>query len=149
MELLRNGLKGASPADLGWLTGSWLGTNGDDPVEEHWSPPGGDTLVGMFRWVKGGKVFFYELNAIERDGEFVVLRIKHFHPRLVGWEEKDRAHEFLLVHSEGHEAAFLELHEPDARWAIYRREGDDRLLSYFTREDGAVTETGVFEYARR
>ncbi len=138
-----------SPADLSWLAGDWVGQNGPDPVEEHWSPVRGDTLVGMFRWVKDGKVLFYELIAIEREEEFVFMRIKHFNPKLVGWEEKDRAHEFILVRLEGREAVFLELDKPAARWAVYRREAEDRLVSYFTREDEAVTETGIFVYMRQ
>jgi hypothetical protein len=144
----RRGLAGASPAALGWLTGSWLGKNGDDPVEEHWAPLRGDALMGMFRWVKDGKVFFYELFVIEKDGEHVFFRIKHFDPGLKGWEEKDEAAEFLLVHLEGREAAFLELHKPAPRWAVYRREGEDRLVSYFASPEADVTETGLFEYAR-
>lgn len=148
-ELPTKGLTGVTPADLAWLTGSWLGRNGEDPVEEHWSPLRGNTLMGMFRWVSDGKVRFYELTAIEQEGEFVFFRIKHFDPGLVGWEEKDRAHQFLLVRLQGTEALFLELERPDARWAVYRREGDDRLVSYFTRENEPVTETGMFEYARQ
>jgi uncharacterized protein DUF6265 len=137
-----------SPADLAWLTGSWLGHNGPDGVEEHWSPLGGDTLVGAFRWVKAGKVFFYELAAIEREGATVVLRIKHFHPRLIGWEERDHACEFVLVHLRDGEAAFLERDKPDARWAVYRRERADRLVSYFACDGGPIAEPGLFEYAR-
>jgi len=79
----------------------------------------------------------------------VFMRIKHFNPKLVGWEEKDRAHEFILVRLEGREAVFLELDKPAARWAVYRREAEDRLVSYFTREDEAVTETGIFVYMRQ
>jgi uncharacterized protein DUF6265 len=105
--------------------------------------------MGMFRWVREGKVRFYELIAIEQEGDGVFLRIKHFHPRLVGWEEKDAAHEFVLVELNGREAIFLELDRPDARWAVYRLEGDDRLLSYFARENEPVTETGMFEYVRQ
>jgi hypothetical protein len=144
-----NGLAGMSPAELSWLTGDWLGHNGQDSVEEHWSPLRGDTLMGMFRWVTDGRVRFYELMVIEQEGVLVFLRIKHFHPKLVGWEEKERAHEFVLVQLEGREAAFLELDKPEPRWAIYRLEGKDRLVSYFARENEAITETGLFEYARQ
>ena len=147
-KLPARGMTGVTPADLRWLSGDWLGRNGDDPVEEHWSPLGGDTLMGMFRWVRNGKVRFYELIVIEAEGEFVRMRIKHFDPGLVGWEEKESAHQFVLVQLQGEEAFFLELDRPDARWAVYRREGPDRLVSYFTRENEAVTETGLFEYAR-
>jgi len=145
----KKALAGVSPAELSWLTGNWHGQNGQDPVEEHWSPLRGNTLMGMFRWVKNGKVQFYELIAIEQEEENVFMRIKHFDPKLVGWEDRDSAHEWLLVQLEGKEAVFLEFDKPDARWAIYRLESDDRLVSYFTREDGAVTETGTFEYARQ
>ena len=75
------------------------------------------------------------------------MRIKHFDPGLAGWEEKDRAHEFVLVRLDGREALFLELDRPDPRWAVYRREGTDRLVSYFMRQNEPVTETGMFEYA--
>jgi len=142
-------LAGVTPAHLGWLAGSWLGHNGPDPVEEHWSEPGGNTLVGMFRWVKDGKVFFYELGAMEQDGDGVVYRIKHFDPGLLGWEERNQSHEFVLVHLEGQEAAFLELGKPNPRWAVYRREGPDRLVSYFASENEPVTDTGLFEYVRQ
>lgn len=144
-----NGLAGVSPAELSWLTGTWLGQNGPDPVEEHWSPLRGNTLMGMFRWVTEGKVRFYELLAIEPEGACVFLRIKHFDPQLVGWEEKDSAHEFVLVQLQGQEAVFRELDKPNARWAVYRLEGPDRLVSYFTRENEPVTETGLFEYAHQ
>ena len=145
----QQGLTGLSPAALSWLTGNWLGQNGQELVEEHWSPLCGNTLMGMFRWVTAGQVRFYELLAIEQEGQEVFLRIKHFDPKLVGWEEKERAHEFILVHLQGQEAVFLELDKPDARWAVYRREGPERLVSYFTRENEPVTDTGMFEYRRQ
>ena len=147
--LPRDPLAGASPAEIGWLAGTWLGSNGRDPVEEHWSPLRGNTLMGMFRWVTDGRVRFYELIVIEQERESVFMRIKHFDPGLVGWEERERAHEFVLVRLEGQEAVFRELGKSDARWAVYRLESPDRLLSYFAREDGTITETGLFGYARR
>jgi hypothetical protein len=55
-EFPDHGLRGASPADLAWLSGNWQGRAGDDCVEEHWSPLGANTLLGMFRWVRDGGV---------------------------------------------------------------------------------------------
>jgi hypothetical protein len=43
---------------------------------------------------------------------------------------------------------FLERDRPKRRWAIYRREGRDRLLAYFASEREPITDTGMFEYAR-
>lgn len=141
-------LRGTTPAALAWLSGSWVGRNGNDRTEEHWAPVAGNSLVGTFRWVKDDAVLFYELLALEQEGDQVLLRIKHFHPKLVGWEERDRAAEWLLVHLAGREAAFLELDAPVVRWAVYRRETDERLVSYFATETEAITDTGLFAYAR-
>ena len=142
------GLKGASPADLDWLTGNWQGKIGQDPVEEHWSPLRANTLMGMFRWVTDGKVRFYELEAIEQEDELVFLRVKHFDPKLIGWEEKDSSLSFVLVELNDHGAVFRELAETDARWVVYRREGPDRLVTYFTRGSEPDPDPGVFDLVR-
>lgn len=144
----REALRGVGPERLAWIAGSWVGLNGQDPVEEHWAPLRGNALMGMFRWVTRGVVKFYELIVIEQEGESVFLRIKHFHPKLVGWEERDRAHELVLVQAEGQEAVFLELNASSPRWAIYRLETPNRLVSYFASEEEAVTDTGMFTYSR-
>ena len=144
-----NGLTGVTPADLGWLTGSWLGKNGNNHVEEHWSQLNGGTLMGMFRWIKGGNVWFYELCAIEQEADHVLMRVKHFFPKLLGWEEKDASYEFLLVQVKHGEAIFYEHLLPDPRWLVYRLHGDNRLVYYFTREDKIDTDTGTFEFTRQ
>ncbi|WP_332307148.1 DUF6265 family protein [Stigmatella aurantiaca] len=43
-------------------------------------PPGRDSMIGMFRAVKDGTAGFYELMAIEREGDGIVLRMLHFGP---------------------------------------------------------------------
>jgi hypothetical protein len=144
----REGLKGATPADLHWLSGSWMGRHGEDVVEEYWSPLGAGTLMAMLRWQKDGRVFFYELMAIERDAEHLALRIKHFDPGLRGWEEKQEAMECRLVRLRDREAVFLETNEPH-RWVIYRLEADDRLVSYFETDDRPVGPEDLFVYTRQ
>jgi Domain of unknown function (DUF6265) len=143
------GLEGASPGDLVWLTGSWQGRVGDDVVEEHWSSLRGNTLMAMFRWVRDGLVLFYEIEVIEQEGELVFLRIKHFDPKLIGWEEKDAPHEFVLVELDDEGAVFLELDRPDPRWAVYRRKGPNDLIAYFTRGSEPDAQPGIFELTRR
>lgn len=143
-----HGLGGATPGDLTWLTGSWHARIGPDRIEEHWSALGGNTLVATFRWVKEGKVLFYEIEVIEQDGDLVYLRVKHFDPKLVGWEEKDAPHEFVLVESDERGAVFRELGKPDPRWAVYRRDGADKLRAYFTHDAEPDPHPGVFEFER-
>jgi hypothetical protein len=142
-------LTGATPADLTWLTGHWHARLGDDHVEEHWSPLRANTLVATFRWVRDGAVRFYELEVLEQDGEHVYLRVKHFDPKLIEWEERDAPHEFVLVELDEQGAVFLEVDKPNPRWAVYRRRGSDHLTAYFTRGDDPDPEPGVFEFVRQ
>ncbi|NJN53380.1 MAG: hypothetical protein HC804_00680 [Anaerolineae bacterium] len=139
---------GITPADLTWLAGKWKGHRGPDVVEEQWSGLGGGTLMGMFRWQKGEQVWFYELLVIEQEGDRVWLRLKHFYPGLKGWEEKDKATEFLLVQLQDREAIFLQTNKPNAPWMVYRLEEDNKLVTYFEGEDETPKEEDKFIYFR-
>jgi hypothetical protein len=145
----QTGLTCKRPADLAWLTGSWHARIGVDEVEEHWSSLRGGTLMAMFRWVRGGSVLFYEIEVLEQEGEHVYLRVKHFDPKLIGWEEKGAPHEFLLVELSERGAVFFELGKPGQRWAVYEREGPNKLRAYFTRDREPDSHPGVFEFVRQ
>lgn len=145
----REGLKGASPADMAWLAGSWYADLGRDAVEEHWSPLRGHMLMAMFRWVRDGKVRFYEIEALEAEGDYVYLRVRHFDPGLIGWEAKRRPHEFVLVEQSAARLVFFELNMPDPRWAVYERRSSDELIAYFTHDSEPDPEPGVFRFERR
>lgn len=142
------GLRNASVADLAWLAGSWQGQRGPDIVDEYWSPIGGGTMMGMFRWQKEGQVWFYELLTLEPHEGQVMMRIKHFNPGLKGWEEKDASIEFLLVQVAAREAIFLQQQRENPPWIVYRLESDDRLISYFEREGEPPTDETIFAYHR-
>lgn len=89
--------RAATLKDLGFIEGKWRGRVGAAIAEEHWTSAEGDNIIGMFRFVEGGKAIFFELLTIEQSGEGPVLRIKHFKPGLIGWEEKNDAVTFALT----------------------------------------------------
>jgi Domain of unknown function (DUF6265) len=91
------GCKTTTVADLGWFAGAWEGELDGGRIEEHWSAPAGTNVMGMFRYVKDGKVVFYELMAIDQEAEGPALRIKHFYGDLTGWEEKAEVVDFRCV----------------------------------------------------
>jgi hypothetical protein len=96
----------AALTDFLWLVGKWDGTGLGGETQEMWSPPAGGAMMGMFRQLKAGQLVFYEfLTLVERD-ESVVLRLKHFHPDLTGWEEKAQVLEFPLVSLTATQATF-------------------------------------------
>jgi hypothetical protein len=144
----RDGLKGASPANLAWLSGSWYADLNGDAVEEHWSPLRGNMLMAMFRWIRAGQVVFYEIEVLEAEKDHVYLRIRHFDPGLIGWEEKAKPHEFVLVEHTAERLVFYELDKPDPRWAVYDRRGPDELVAYFTHGSEPDPEPGVFRFRR-
>ena len=138
-----------TPADLSWFQGTWIGQHGTDQIEEDWSDPAGNALTGMFRWIHAGHVRFYELCTIEPNGAEVILRIKHFSPGLIGWEEKDHSVEFLLVRQSDHTAVFYQQNVERPKWMIYRLEEPNTLIAYFEIEDEAVADADKFIYSRQ
>ncbi len=89
----------ATLAQLNWLIGQWSGEGiGGAPAMESWLPPTGDTMVGTFVQTteEGGIQFTEHLYLMEEEGT-LVLRLKHFHADLTGWEEKDGMLTFRLL----------------------------------------------------
>lgn len=77
--------------DVAFLKGYWRGESGATIIEEIWLPAEGDAMHSIFRMVRDGKTAFTEFQSIEmRDGE-LVLHLRHFHPELKAWEDKDAA----------------------------------------------------------
>jgi len=142
-------LSGVTTAQLGWLHGIWKGQRDQEQIEEQWSDLAGGTLMGMFRWLKGDSVWFYELIVVEPEDDGVMLRIKHFYPGLKGWEEKDLATEFALVELRDTFAVFLQVNKPNAPWMIYHLESEDRLIAYFERAGEPPKESDKFVYTRQ
>ena len=135
-----------SVSDLSWLSGAWYGQVGDDLIEEHWSGPAGGTLLGMFRWIHEGQVRFYELLTIEPDGDRLLMRIKHFGPGLIGWEEKDQAVTLALVGLQTGEAIFYRLGSDEPLWLFYRLEDENTLVAFFEHDETGHKAEDEFRY---
>lgn len=87
----------ATIADMAWFAGRWTGEGMGGQNEEHWGPPSAGMMLGTFRHSKEGRTVFLEfMSLVEKEGS-LVLRIKHFTPDFIGWEEKDKMIEFPFV----------------------------------------------------
>ncbi|MEL6256207.1 MAG: DUF6265 family protein [Bacteroidota bacterium] len=100
----------SSPAanllDYDWIAGSWKGKAFGGTVEEVWTHPSGGSMMGSFKLVVKGEVGFYELMTITQEKETILMRLKHFHGNLKGWEEKDETVDFPLVKAEKNKLYF-------------------------------------------
>ena len=84
----------ASLEDLDWIVGSWEGTAFGGIAEEVWAPASGNSMMGMFKLISDGDVYFYELMTIVEQEGTLMMRLKHFNNDLTGWEEKDDTVDF-------------------------------------------------------
>jgi hypothetical protein len=132
----------ASLADLAWLAGRWVGEGLDGIAEEVWLPESGGAMLGSFRSIKGGQVVFYEILTLapNTSGQ-LELRLKHFHPDLKGWEERDQVQAWALTRVEGEAFAFGPI--------VFRREGTETLVVTVTMKlgDGSRKDE-VFRFRR-
>jgi hypothetical protein len=74
-SLLARADQAAKPAlnDLGWMAGSWAGTSSRGvEMEEHWTAPKGNSMLGIHRDVGSGKTRLFEFLRIEQQGEQIV-----------------------------------------------------------------------------
>lgn len=58
--------------DLAWMAGSWAGTARGMEMEEHWTAPKGNSMIGVHRDVGKGRTLSFEFLRIEQQGDQVV-----------------------------------------------------------------------------
>ncbi|MFD1255485.1 DUF6265 family protein [Mucilaginibacter terrae] len=99
--LLNTGIQAQSAKisinDLSFMAGTWILKHKWGDMEEFWGPPMGNNMVSSYRCVKDGKVVFYEFVVIEHNSGFPVMKMRHFNPGNIGWEEKNKPLVYKIV----------------------------------------------------
>ncbi len=72
-----SGLGGARQAkptldSLAWIAGAWAGAAGGVEMEEHWTLPRGNSMIGMHRDVAKGRTVAFEFLRIEQQDDRIV-----------------------------------------------------------------------------
>jgi hypothetical protein len=111
--------------NLGWISGTWTGQLGNARIEEIWSHPEGGSMIGMFRLTKHREPGFYEFMSVELVDGRIALKLRHFDPGLVAWEDKD--HPLTL---------FLE--EIGDRKAVFRQSDSETRLRYHSPDEQSL-----------
>jgi hypothetical protein len=131
--------------DLGFITGHWQGGVTAGLFDEEWSPPVADSMMGMFRYMESGAVKFYEFMAIEATPAGPVLRLRHFDPGLIAWEEKEGAVS-LPVSSFTEKQVVFSNADGSVR-LTYRRSSTDMLTVILERNAGGHKGRQEFDYS--
>jgi len=126
---------------LGWLEGYWTAEKWGGTVDEYWSSPAGNSIIGMFRFVNDGEVQFTEHWMIsEYDGK-LSLRLRHFNPDFTGWEEKDEFVEFPLIEMGEYFIQFEGL--------IYELTGKNEMTVTLDMKQGDKIVQEIFSYKKK
>ena len=126
--------------DVQWLAGQWKGEALGGVVEEIWSNPAGNAMMGSFRLVINDTVRFYEFQLIQEVEGSLVVKVKHFNEDLTGWEEKDEYISFTLVKTENNRAYFEKL--------TYEKQDPDHLNIYLAMKTKTGFREVVFRFKR-
>lgn len=83
--------------EMSWLEGTYQGEKWGNYIEEVWSSPKGNNLIGMFRMMKGDKIIFTELIYIDELNGKTAMRLKHFDKMFAGREKSDETIDFPFI----------------------------------------------------
>lgn len=133
-------------AQVAWIAGHWVDESEGALSEEVWAAPSGDSMIGMWRYVSKGKLQIFELLSIREEEGGPVFRLRHFDPRMVAREEKDKPLALKLVSFKDREAAFEGPDQPAGTVRLtYRQPGAD-VLTVTLDKDGA---SQLFQFRRK
>ncbi len=118
---------------LAFMAGKWVTETDWGQMEENWSEPLGNCMMCSYRCVKDGKVVFYEFIVIEQNDSVPVMKLHHFSPGNIGWEEKDKPYEYPLTFLDPDKARF---ERPDKKTALtFYRTGPETMKVLLERQD--------------
>jgi hypothetical protein len=126
--------------DIAWLAGQWQVSSPARCVEELWTAPSDNLLVGMSRTVAGGRTTSFEFMRIEArpDGIFYVAQPGGRPPV-----------DFKLASESASELIFVNPgHADHLKKVIYRREPDGRLTARVEGENGGTPFSEDYPYRR-
>lgn len=126
--------------DIAWLAGDWQMTTASACVEEQWTGPSTNMLVGMSRTVAGGRTTAFEFMRIEARADGI-----YYVPQPNGRPPVD----FKLSSENAAELVFVNPgHADHLKRIVYRRDGDAGLAARIEGEDGGRAFAVDFPYRR-
>ena len=136
-------------ADVGWIAGNWIKQDEKNLLQELWTQPTGDSMVGTFRWIKNGKVWIYELMTIREEDDTLVFRFRHFGNDLEAWEPKTEPITYRLLSLSDRKAVFENPDDAEHhRYELSRPDEDTLMVRVGAKREGKIGYS-EFRYKRR
>lgn len=135
-------------SDVAWIAGNWIKRDGKNLLQELWTEPTGDSMVGSFRWIKDGKVWIYELMTIREEGGTLVFRFRHFASDMTAWEPKTEPITYRLLSLGDREAVFENPNDAKHhRYELSRPDDKTLLVRVGAKREGKIA-YNEFRYTR-
>ncbi len=125
--------------DLSWIAGAWqTAPGGRAQIEEHWTQPGGASMMGLSRTIAGNKTAEFEYLRIEQRADGIYY-VAHPKARCPGTD-------FKLTRLTGQEAVFENPQHNFPKRIIYRKTAENALTASI--DGGEGTKAMSFAYQR-
>ena len=124
---------------VGWLAGCWATGPDDRLIEEHWTLPRGQTMLGTGRRVRDGKTTEYE---------FVVLTVKDGRLAYEAHPSQQASAVFLSIEATDTRVVFENREHDFPQRVGYERQGVDGLLAWVEGTQNGRTRRIEFPYRR-
>ena len=123
----------SSCSTLSFLTGTWKTQHKWGDMTEIWSTAEGENLMCTFRCIKDNKVIFYEWIIIESSLSGPVMKLRHFNPGSIAWEDIKDPQTYHLVSSTANQCVF-ESADKSTRIS-YEKVSPTNLICYLEHQD--------------
>jgi hypothetical protein len=124
-------------SELAWIAGDWqTPAGGKAQIEEHWTAPSGDTMIGVGRTIAGGKTVEFEYLRIEQRAEQIYY--------VASPKGRCPGTDFKLTRLAGQEATFENPTHDFPKRIIYRKNSDGSLTASI--DGGTGTKSMSFAY---
>ena len=125
---------------LDWLAGNWELTSGPRCVEESWTRPSANSLVGMSRTVVGGKTVSFEFLRIEARASGIYYVAQPGGRPPVDFKLTSQPGPSLVFENPGHSDHLKKI--------LYRKGADDTVYARIEGEDAGKPFAAEFNYKR-
>lgn len=112
-------------AELSWLTGSWASTGEDELVEEHWTAPTTNLMLGLNRTSDGGTTRHHEVLRIEARPDGIYYVASPSGQATTAFEMVEHGRFFAVFENPAHDYPRRITYRRDGQWLTVRIEGEN------------------------
>jgi hypothetical protein len=134
-----SGQQSAGIQRVAWLQGCWETTSGQRTVEEHWMAPRGDSMIGMSRTVREGRLVEFELVVLRQHGDRLAYEARPAGQAPTVFLSKVVSDSTIVFENPGHDYP---------QTVGYHREDPDSLSAWIEGKDKGQARRIDFRYRR-